>query len=463
MIIILQGSIFLLIVGRLKYRKLRRIIMTVERFLKSLDRRSFIKIVSITGISGLIYPRNLLSSCLPLDIVPIVVVEDETATAGYNINSATVQVMVDTAVMVLTQEQSVGQAWKSLFPDISSSSVIAVKVNVVVSSMPTHTEITYAVCEGLKQMEFDGNYFPENNIIIYDDTSNRLSQSGYTINTTENGIRCFGNSYSGYSTETYTVVNTNQRISRVVTEMSDYIVNIPVLKNHSTAGVTLALKNHLGTCNSPIQLHPNHCDPYTPALNALPIIRDKACVNVCDALFGIRSGGPAGYPQFVANKIIMSSDIVAGDCVGRDLLEDNGCNTIDDATHIDTAATDYNLGHNNPDDMEIINITNPSVNINDSNKPLPNQFQLEQNFPNPFNNNTQVRFYVPKSSEISIQIFNIQGQSVCQLVGKTLNQGWHRVVWDGKNNYGNAVSSGVYLCRMQAENFNKSIILEFVK
>jgi len=198
-------------------------------------------------------------------------------------------------------------------------------------------------------------------------------------------------------------------------------------------------------------------------LNALSVINDKACVNVCDALFGIRSGGPGGYPQFVTNKIIISEDIVATDYIGRELLDENGCNTIGLATHIDTAATDYDLGTNDPDEMDIINIINPSTGIDDDNSSRPSKYKILQNFPNPFNSKTQIPFYIPNSSEVSLQMFNIQGQTVRQLIDKTLSSGWHNIIWDGKNDSGSVVSSGVYLCRMQAKDFNKSIILEFIK
>jgi len=437
--------------------------MTLDLFFKSLDRRTILKILSFTGVSGLIYPRKILSGYIPLDLIPVVVVEDVRATNGYQINEDVVQVMLNSGVSALTDQPDPGEAWKSLFPGITTASIIAIKVNTLYSSMPTHPEVTYAVCEGLKLMEIEGEFFPENNIIIYDDTSYHLSQSGYIVNTSNQGVRCFGTNEVGYSIETYPVVNTNQRISRIITETADYLINISVLKNHSWAGITLALKNHLGTCNSPGQLHPNYCDPYIPALNALPVINDKKCLSICDALFGVRSGGPGGYPQFITNKVIMSEDIVAGDYVGRELLEDNGCNTIGQATHIDTAATVYDLGTNDPDEMEIIDIYNPTSDIDEENSTLPKGFRLLQNYPNPFNSRTQIRFYVPNPSEISLQIFNIQGQSVRNLVGKTLDTGWHNMAWDGKNNSGRVVSSGVYLCRMQAGDFDKSIILEFIK
>jgi uncharacterized protein (DUF362 family) len=437
--------------------------MTLDLFFKSLDRRTILKILSFTGVSGLIYPRNLLAGYVPLDLVPVVVVEDDTATSGYQINEDTVEVMLNSGVSALTDLPDPGEAWKSLFPGITTESVIAIKVNTLFSTMPTHPEVTYAACEGLKLMEIEGVPFPENNIIIYDESSSRLSQGGYTLNTSNQGVRCIGTNQVGYSSETYPVVGTNQRISRIITEMTDFLINISVLKNHSIAGVTLSLKNHYGTCNLPQYMHSNHADPYIPALNALPVINNIKYLSICDALFGIRSGGPGGYPQFTTNKIIMSEDIVAGDYVGRELLEDNGCNTIGLATHIDTAAIDYDLGTNDPDEMDIIDIVNPTTGTGDDNTSVPRKFQLLQNFPNPFNSSTQIRFYIPHSSETSLQIFNIQGQSVRKLAARALEPGWHNITWDGKNDFNKVVSSGVYLCRMQAGDFNKSIILEFIK
>ena len=66
--------------------------------------------------------------------------------------------------------------------------------------------------------------------------------------------------------------------------MSDYMINLSVLKNHGTAGVTLSMKNHYGTCDDPGSIHGGYCDPYIPALNNLSPIRDKQVLNICDAI-----------------------------------------------------------------------------------------------------------------------------------------------------------------------------------
>lgn len=316
-------------------------------------------------------------------------------------------------------------------------------------------------------MSFGGTLFPENKIIIFDRTSGELQSCGYTLNTSSPGVRCFGTNSSGvgYSSQYFNVSGSSQKISRIVTEIADYLINISVLKNHGTSGVTLCLKNHYGTCHNPGALHDNYADPYIPALNALPPIFSKQKINICDALFGIKSGGPGGSPQFAAKKIIMSQDIVAGDYWGRKILQENGCATISWAHHIDTAATTFKLGTNDPSQMEVIKISNPTTNIDQDhfNPDRPTTFKLEQNYPNPFNSHTNIRFYLLNSSAVELSIFDVTGRQVRTLLDKTINSGWCQIQWDGTDVYGNPVASGLYICQLSADQVKKSIIMQLVK
>ncbi|MBN1479104.1 T9SS C-terminal target domain-containing protein [candidate division KSB1 bacterium] len=85
--------------------------------------------------------------------------------------------------------------------------------------------------------------------------------------------------------------------------------------------------------------------------------------------------------------------------------------------------------------------------------PAPNTFSLLPNYPNPFNPRTTVRFEMPKRTYLSIEIYNIQGAEVRSLVNGTKSAGTHQVVWDGRTDAGQPVPSGIYLIRMQSENF----------
>ncbi|MCP4723967.1 MAG: T9SS type A sorting domain-containing protein, partial [bacterium] len=84
---------------------------------------------------------------------------------------------------------------------------------------------------------------------------------------------------------------------------------------------------------------------------------------------------------------------------------------------------------------------------------VPESFELMQNYPNPFNMTTKIRFGLPTAGHVKIVIYNIRGQKVKELVSSDFNPGYHIVSWDGRNDAGIVVSSGVYLLRIKAVNF----------
>jgi uncharacterized protein (DUF362 family) len=336
--------------------------MEVTDKLSGQNRRSFLKNLSLLGIAGALLPKNMFAQTPPANS-RVIIVSDTQATSGTTISTPVVQTMINSGICALAQLGDVGEAWKALLPGVSAASRIAIKVNCINSSLSSHPQAANAIAASLQQMNFGGTFLPANNIIIYDRTRSELQNAGYTINSSTTGVRCIGTDMTGigYSTQNYSVNGQTQKISKVVTEMCDYLINLAVLKNHSMSGITLCLKNHYGTCNNPGNLHNTYCNPYIPALNALDPIKAKQKVFIIDALYGIRSGGPGGAPQFVANKFILSTDVVACDYQGRKLLQENGCTTTSTATHVDTAATTYQLGTNNPAQMDVITVQNPSA------------------------------------------------------------------------------------------------------
>jgi hypothetical protein len=80
---------------------------------------------------------------------------------------------------------------------------------------------------------------------------------------------------------------------------------------------------------------------------------------------------------------------------------------------------------------------------------IPVSYSLSQNYPNPFNPETNIEFTFLKSGQIKIEIFNILGQKVKTLMDEHLKAGHYVMDWDGRDDSGKEVSSGVYLYRMQ--------------
>jgi flagellar hook assembly protein FlgD len=82
---------------------------------------------------------------------------------------------------------------------------------------------------------------------------------------------------------------------------------------------------------------------------------------------------------------------------------------------------------------------------------VPDKFVLEQNYPNPFNPSTTIKFHLPEDSNIHLVIYDILGRVVHSLVSDaSYPAGIHQVDWDGTNEIGNHLSSGVYFYRMKA-------------
>ncbi len=82
---------------------------------------------------------------------------------------------------------------------------------------------------------------------------------------------------------------------------------------------------------------------------------------------------------------------------------------------------------------------------------LPKEFALRQNFPNPFNPSTTIRFELPVRAKVSIRIYNILGQEVYELANREFAAGFHGMQWNGINAQNRAVASGVYIYRVVAQ------------
>lgn len=88
--------------------------------------------------------------------------------------------------------------------------------------------------------------------------------------------------------------------------------------------------------------------------------------------------------------------------------------------------------------------------FDESQAPKPTEFVLEQNYPNPFNPTTRIRFSLPNTENVSLIIYNMLGQKVQTLVRQRLTANRYDYVWNGLNDDGNALPSGMYIYRLTA-------------
>ena len=91
------------------------------------------------------------------------------------------------------------------------------------------------------------------------------------------------------------------------------------------------------------------------------------------------------------------------------------------------------------------------------------EYRLYQNYPNPFNPQTKIMYYLPNNSEISLTIYNAIGKEIRSLVKGKKKSGYHTVVWDSKDNYGNKVSAGIYLYQLRSQGYIKNNKMVLIK
>ena len=99
---------------------------------------------------------------------------------------------------------------------------------------------------------------------------------------------------------------------------------------------------------------------------------------------------------------------------------------------------------------------NPLSGVSLDEKDKVNSFALYPNYPNPFNPSTTIRYRTAQDGHVTLKIYNTLGQEIRTLVSSVQGAGDHSIQWDGKDSYGNAIASGIYLYRLQAGNFVKS-------
>jgi len=156
--------------------------------------------------------------------------------------------------------------------------------------------------------------------------------------------------------------------SNIISRLATAIVNVPVLKDHDLAGVTLGMKNFFGAIHNPNKYHDNNCNPFIADLVTHRFIKDKLRLTICDGSTAVCGGGPAypgHHPNWAWNYagILMSLDPVALDAVGWRIIEKKrkelGLASLAEAgrepKYIATAA-DYGLGEIEEGKIEIVEV-----------------------------------------------------------------------------------------------------------
>lgn len=263
--------------------------------------------------------------------------------------------MVHAAVRALSGQEDSAAAWATF---VKPDDIVGIKVNCLFGpGASTHIEVVNAIIAGCRAAGV-----PDNRIIVWDRTSADLAKAEYPINRDRPGVKCYGTD-GDYEEQPTQIGVFRGRVSRILTRTITALINVPILKTHSLAGITMSLKNHYGSFHNPGDYHDGHCDPAMSDINSIPAIREKTRLIVADALFPIAEGGPQARPAFTwpYGAILAATDTVAIDYVGLQILEERrrqiGLPPIGRAArHIATAAA-RGLGINDPARIRLVDLT----------------------------------------------------------------------------------------------------------
>lgn len=133
-----------------------------------------------------------------------------------------------------------------------------------------------------------------------------------------------------------------------------------------------------------------------------------------------------------------------GSWIGNGILD--GTSYRFDSLHLTRVPGASEMGSIYFDDLRVVILEH--VNSVKSDELIPDKFTLYQNYPNPFNPTTNISFSLSKASNVRLEIFNIRGEKVRSLANEYFHAGYWTAVWDGKNDNGLSVPSGMYMYRM---------------
>jgi uncharacterized protein (DUF362 family) len=405
------------------------------------------------------------------------------ATTGLQVvHQEPVDLMVHAAVRELTGIGDTAAAWKSLFPGITPQKRVSIKINLACGDVPTHAQVVNAIIDGLLMMDLEGQQLPQENIIVWDRITSRLcAQTGYTPNWGGPGVQYVGTDHAGVGfdfTHSFTIEHPHGSISthhpsRLLTDFSDYIINASVIKDHSDSGVTLSLKNHYGSFDNigiyQMHTHSYYGDGHTrgePELNRLlrDELGDKTKLWIIDGTLGLYVGGP-GYvppyhtpPNWAYNSMLVSFDTVALDRIGTEKINEERVDPSShppvspvDPSHVTASAQPpYSLGTDNLQEIDLIEIdASVSTGIAET-EAAPHGVLLLSPYPNPTRHSSTLRFDCAGDVNARLEIVDVQGRRVRTMAAGRFGAGRHTIVWDGRDERGRLVPSGVFFSRLDA-------------
>jgi uncharacterized protein (DUF362 family) len=330
----------------------------------SADRRTFLK-NALAGAAALGLSAARQTAAAETGLAPaksrVVVARDpQLRGAGSTVDSHRMLSLLDRAMQAAFNRDHPLEAWKMV---VRPGESVGLKVNTLGGrGISTNRVLVEAICERLQQAGIRPG-----DIVVWDRDTDEMERGGFQVSIGGDRVQCFGTDRVDYEDDLAAWGSVGSRLSKILTQRTNVLINLPVLKDHDGAGVTIGLKNMYGVIHNPNKYHPNGCNPYIADLNMLPEIRTRLRLTICDATTAMYEGGPAYKPQhsWQFNGLLVSRDPVALDYTGWQTIErkraENGLKTLaaDDRapSYIATAADkEHRLGTCDPKRIQVVEV-----------------------------------------------------------------------------------------------------------
>ncbi|MFC1737170.1 DUF362 domain-containing protein [Candidatus Hydrogenedentota bacterium] len=323
-----------------------------------LSRRDFIRNVSTGAVGAGLAVAGAGSAVHAAEKSRIILARDAKVMSVANTPDAkAVEAMFTESMKRLTGQDSLGKAMGGIF---KKDDVVGLKVNCLgKGTCSTRPELVSAITKGLQE----AGVLPQN-IIIWERKTKELTKAGFVEARDGGRVQVYGTD-GDFDDKTVDKSGLGLKFSKILTTKITALINVPMLKTHPLTGVTVSLKNHLGSIDNPNKFHQAGTFTEIAGLNASPVIKGKTRLIVCDALRPLYNAGPGDSPAFRWNYggLIVSRDPVAVDAFGKTILvakrkEAKGEEwpiTASGVSHIADSAK-MGLGVDSLDKMDVIRI-----------------------------------------------------------------------------------------------------------
>jgi uncharacterized protein (DUF362 family) len=277
-------------------------------------RRRFLAVTAAAG-AGLAWPRTAMAENPGKMIVALA--QNPGSVVEGKLVQGEVDAMVAAVVVKVTGKENADAAWRAIVP--GSKDRVMLKFNALFRKATTSPEVIVSVVKGLVHAGI-----AEERIFLFDNCREDYKTLGMHKVPGFDGVRCLAGLEDGGFGADIKVGPVTTQLAKILTDQTDVIINLSRLKHHQLAGMTAALKNHVGSIPKAGANDLHRCLENLADLNALPPIRDRTRLAIIDGLIGIFDKGPTYQPGFTweARAMIGSTDPVAADAVGHKVLLD---------------------------------------------------------------------------------------------------------------------------------------------